>query len=466
MSAESFKIIKPFEVSDVALVSSTVSAVDPYSKLLSNTISTSSVAAATTITTSTPHLYTIGQNFIVTISGHTGSTPSINGEYLATSTGASTFTIPVTVTVGGTGGTMTSPAYSSGTTYVTGEIVQVDNPTFTFTANGYLFTATNHGFGNGTMLQVSSSGTLPTGLTANTKYYMVQITLNTFKLSTQRNGTPIGTTSAGTGTHTCTVSTHILYESLVDGNVGNTPHLNTSTTASQYWLAISPTNRWRCMDLQSSSQTSSIDSATYIWQCTGVIDSIYVGNCEADTATVTARTTGGGAIVYGPTVYNLRKYVTTPYDWFYAPIERAIEFVDIDLPPYVGLQVEVTLTKTGGTVKAGTILMGLSQLFGVTNAGASFGMHDFSIKTANEFGIQTFTERTYARTSSVQITLDNTNIDSVYTALIGRRATPMVFVITTLYPSAAILFGKFNSFTIAVPYATTSVCSIEVESLT
>ena len=103
MSAESFKIIKPFEVSDVALVSSTVSAVDPYSKLLSNTISTSSVAAATTITTSTPHLYTIGQNFIVTISGHTGSTPSINGEYLATSTGASTFTIPVTVTVGGTG---------------------------------------------------------------------------------------------------------------------------------------------------------------------------------------------------------------------------------------------------------------------------------------------------------------------------------------------------------------------------
>lgn len=66
-------------------------------------ISTSSVASPTVITTATPHGYTTGDD--VVIYGHAGSTPSINGTvYIVTVTGANTFTIPVNVTVGGTGG--------------------------------------------------------------------------------------------------------------------------------------------------------------------------------------------------------------------------------------------------------------------------------------------------------------------------------------------------------------------------
>ena len=42
----------------------------------------------------------------VTISGHTGSTPSINGTHEFTALTTTTGTIPVSVTVGGTGGTL------------------------------------------------------------------------------------------------------------------------------------------------------------------------------------------------------------------------------------------------------------------------------------------------------------------------------------------------------------------------
>lgn len=65
-------------------------------------ITSSSVANPTVITTASPHGLTTNEN--VVISGHTGSTPSINGEHNVTVTGANTFTIPVNVTVGGTGG--------------------------------------------------------------------------------------------------------------------------------------------------------------------------------------------------------------------------------------------------------------------------------------------------------------------------------------------------------------------------
>src|SRR5690349_5193666 len=67
-------------------------------------ISSSSVANPSTITTSTAHGFSTGDT--VVISGHTGSTPSINGQQTITVTDATHFTIPVNVTVGGTGGTV------------------------------------------------------------------------------------------------------------------------------------------------------------------------------------------------------------------------------------------------------------------------------------------------------------------------------------------------------------------------
>lgn len=58
----------------------------------------------------------------------------------------------------------------------------------------------------GTAVTVSSSGTLPTGLTAGTRYYVIKLSASTFKLATTianaNASTAIDITGAGTGTHT------------------------------------------------------------------------------------------------------------------------------------------------------------------------------------------------------------------------------------------------------------------------
>lgn len=74
--------------------------------LISRTVAivTSSVASPTVLTTTEPHGIVSGQT--VTIAGHTGSTPALSGVYVATRTGDATFTVPVNVTTGGTGGTV------------------------------------------------------------------------------------------------------------------------------------------------------------------------------------------------------------------------------------------------------------------------------------------------------------------------------------------------------------------------
>lgn len=76
----------------------------PASPPAAVTITSSSVADPTLITTAASHLLVTGD--VITIAGHTGATPDINGAWVATVLSATTFTIPVSVTVGGTGGTI------------------------------------------------------------------------------------------------------------------------------------------------------------------------------------------------------------------------------------------------------------------------------------------------------------------------------------------------------------------------
>jgi len=69
-------------------------------------IATSSVGNPTTITTAAAHALRVGSDTAVRVAGHTGSTPSLNGDYTAHISGTTTLTVPVNVTVGGTGGTV------------------------------------------------------------------------------------------------------------------------------------------------------------------------------------------------------------------------------------------------------------------------------------------------------------------------------------------------------------------------
>lgn len=80
----------------------------------------------------------------------------------------------------------------------------------TFTANSStdICTATDHGFSTGDRVRVSSSSALPSGLAANTTYFVIRLTANTFSLATSdanaTAGTAINITDTGTGTHTVT----------------------------------------------------------------------------------------------------------------------------------------------------------------------------------------------------------------------------------------------------------------------
>lgn len=91
-------------------ISKVTNAADENSRLLEVAagagvgITSSSVANPSEILCANPHYLLDGQQ--VTISGHAGSTPDINGTHVITLVSQTQFTIPVNVTVGGAGGTI------------------------------------------------------------------------------------------------------------------------------------------------------------------------------------------------------------------------------------------------------------------------------------------------------------------------------------------------------------------------
>ncbi len=62
-------------------------------------------------------------------------------------------------------------------------------------------TAAGHGLANGKRVQFTTTGALPTGILANTTYFVINAATDTFNLSTTQGGAAIGTSGGQSGSH-------------------------------------------------------------------------------------------------------------------------------------------------------------------------------------------------------------------------------------------------------------------------
>jgi len=67
-----------------------------------------------------------------------------------------------------------------------------------------IITSATHGLSDNDVVVLTTTDTLPAGLSTSTRYYVTSATTNTFKLTTSINGDVVDITDTGTGTHTWT----------------------------------------------------------------------------------------------------------------------------------------------------------------------------------------------------------------------------------------------------------------------
>ena len=136
-------------------------------------------------------------------------------DIAAVSAGGTTITISVV-----TPGTSMNTVGSAPKITATGSFSSL-NISFSGGVDGGIFTKTAHGLLTGTVGQMTTSSALPTGLSAVTNYWIINLSANTFALASSLANALVGTkilfTSKGTGNQTFTAtagsSTVALYES-------------------------------------------------------------------------------------------------------------------------------------------------------------------------------------------------------------------------------------------------------------
>jgi len=91
-------------------------------------------------------------------------------------------------------GVVVASAGGAGNQIVTGTVKNI--------VGSLTFNKTAHGFANGQLIQISTSGTLPGGVVALTGYFVILLDANNFGISLTLDGTPLAFVNAGVGNQT------------------------------------------------------------------------------------------------------------------------------------------------------------------------------------------------------------------------------------------------------------------------
>lgn len=359
-------------------------------------------------------------------------------------------------------------AYSNSTVYYVGQRVEVleaslgwykiyralqgSTSTVTMTiASPCVVTWTAHGLAANTPISFATDGALPTGLTAGTVYYVLAPAANSFNVSATPGGAAINTSGTQSGTHTATA-----------GNYNNSP-----PASPTYWLDVGYSQRARMFDQSVQSQSYDSVPVEVTVELASWADSVVLLNLAASSVQVVMTDSIEG-VVYDQTYSLIDPLdITDWYAYFFTPISRKADLAVTDLPPYAQAEIAITITEgaAGMLTYCGACLLGRSEDFGQTLLGVTGGIQDFSVKTVDDFGNYTITERAYRKRVTADVLVENTDIDRLQHFLAVNRATPLVFLPSEDYTSL-IVYGFYKDFSNVIAYPTVSECSIEIEGLT
>lgn len=151
--------------------------------------------------------------------------------------------------------------------YCTKFAIKADSPIATFTASGTTFTSAGHAFVVGQEMRLTTTGTLPTGVTTGTSYYIKTVATNTFELAATPTGSAISV-SGGSGTHS--IQQHDF--TLVVNNLDNGYFMKGSLPVTKDWRT------WFAVGTAKSGATNG--NALFISNIANVVRKVAFGPCN------------------------------------------------------------------------------------------------------------------------------------------------------------------------------------------
>lgn len=259
------------------------------------------------------------------------------------------------------------------------------------------------------------------------------------------------------------LSLHKVYQSVIDGNIGNNP---SASGSAGKWLEVGNTNRWRPFDRSVSSQVKQADHISYRIRPGEAVTSLGLLNVTGATSIRVQVIDPTFGTVYDKTTEMSPIPVAVGWwEWYFGERRTPTQTLTQDLPSFPAADI---LIDVEGTVDLaiGVILMGQLRAFSMgVKTGARVGIQDYSRKERNEFGDIELVERAYAKRASFQMQLQSSEVDSFNEFLAGVRATPCLWIGSNRYESTTI-YGFYRSFEIVLSYYDYADSDLDLEGLT
>lgn len=263
------------------------------------------------------------------------------------------------------------------------------------------------------------------------------------------------------GDRSILTSTHRIYQRLNAGSGPLAPNLDAAN-----WVEVGPTNKWAPFDRAvGTSATSGADTTlSYTITPGQVVTGLALLDASCDAVSIQV-------MVSGETIYE-KNYVPVLandleigdwYSYFFESIQRRVSLIDTGLPAFSESVINVTLTGTA-PLRVGTLALGRPYTIGTTLAGGRLSIIDYSIKTTDEFGTTTLSERAHAKRMEAVVVVNTLTVGVISQRLADIRATPVIWIGDNSIEST-VIYGWCREWVIEMQYHNISHCSLVIEGL-
>ena len=304
-----------------------------------------------------------------------------------------------------------------------------------------------HGQAAGTPVSFATTGALPTGLVAGATYYVLNPAVNTFSLSATVGGAAIALTGSQSGVQTASAG----------------PNVNKPLSDVTYWLPKGATNRWKMVDAYNNTQTERAESIVLTLKPQAIAQGIYLGNLDAAEVVITSTDPAAGVVYQQAFSLIVSSSGSSMYRWLFNRRRRRTSFLALDLPLYYNAAVTIAINNPGGIAKCGMCCIGPIEEIGGTEYGLGRDFKDWSTTKFNFDGTSETTERGYSKRMSLDLIIDNDQIEYAQERLEGLRQKTIVYIGATIYGGLTVVCGKFSSLKTVIPSVTHSKMAMQIE---
>jgi hypothetical protein len=212
----------------------------------------------------------------------------------------------------------------------------------------------------------------------------------------------MGTTYA-LGERVIDPAAHLVYESLVAGNVGNAL---TAAVEPPKWLLVGPANKWAMFYSKSNIPTIAPGSHTFTVAPGERCNSILLYGMVANTLEIVG-TTSLGVVIYSVSEDLNEREVFDAYDYCFKPFSTKPTVIRFDIPPYSDARFTITLSATTGNVELVHCIVGTNVYVGPVQYNAKCSGDNYStVDRKFDGNINTMIPRRNVPTNNLTIDID------------------------------------------------------------